>query len=115
MTHYINFAIKTIRGWAKALEVHIIIVAHPAKMRTDQGKRAPTGYDIADSAAFFNKPGLGFTVHEGSEDFQVEIYNWKTRDRLLYGTKPGRIVVRYAEAHGCYRGLDEPVQPELEL
>lgn len=115
MTQYINFAIKTIRGWAKALEIHIIIVAHPAKMRTDQGKRAPTGYDIADSAAFFNKPGLGFTVHEGSEDHQVEIYNWKTRDRLLYGTKPGRIVVQYAEVHGCYRGLDEPVERELDL
>lgn len=115
MTQYINFAIKTIRGWAKALEIHIIIVAHPAKMRTDQGKRAPTGYDIADSAAFFNKPGLGFTIHEGTEDFQVEIYNWKTRDRLLYGTKPGRIVVQYAEVHGCYRGLDEPVERELDL
>jgi twinkle protein len=115
MTQYINFAIKTIRSWAKALDVHIIIVAHPAKMRTDQGKRAPTGYDIADSAAFFNKPGLGFTIHEGAEDFQVEIYNWKTRDRLLYGTKPGRIVVQYAEVHGCYRGLDEPVERELDL
>ena len=113
MTQYINFAIKTIRGWAKALEVHIIIVAHPAKMRTDQGKRAPTGYDIADSAAFFNKPGLGFTVHEGSEEFQVEIYNWKTRDRLLYGTKPGRIVVQYAEVHGCYRGLDKSVEEDF--
>lgn len=115
MTNYINFAIKTIRGWAKALEIHIMIVAHPAKMRTDQGKRPPTGYDIADSAAFFNKPGLGVTVHEGSEDFEVHLYNWKTRDRLLYGTTPGRVVVQYASVYGVYRGLTETAQAELEI
>ena len=115
MTQYINFAIKTIRGWAKALEVHITIVAHPAKMRTDQGKRPPTGYDIADSAAFFNKPGLGITVHEGDEDFQVQIFNWKTRDRLLYGTSPGRITVQYAAVHGVYRALDETTQTEFAI
>lgn len=113
MTSYINFAIKTIRGWAKALEVHICIVAHPAKMRTDGPKRAPTGYDIADSAAFFNKPGLGITVHEGSEDFEVQIINWKTRDRLLYGTKPGIAIVKYAQAWGCYQAVG--AQAELEV
>ncbi|MBP7340663.1 toprim domain-containing protein [Niveispirillum sp.] len=110
MTNYINFAIKTIRSWAKALECHIAIVAHPAKMRTDQGKRPPTGYDIADSAAFFNKPGLGITVHEGKEEGEVEIYNWKTRDRLLYGTRPGRITAHFAQVHGVYRATTEAVQ-----
>jgi twinkle protein len=114
MTNYINFAIKTIRTWAKALEVHICIVAHPAKMRTDGPKRAPTGYDIADSAAFFNKPGLGVTVHEGDEEFEVQLVNWKTRNRLLYGTKPTRAIVEYAPAWGCYRRKGEG-QKELEI
>ena len=119
MTNYINFAIKTIRGWAKLLEVHICIVAHPAKMRTDGKPRAPTGYDIADSAAFFNKPGLGITVHQGDEEYQSQIINWKTRDRLLYGTSPGtKITVEYAEALGRYRQIgtdDRYYQPELGI
>jgi twinkle protein len=103
MTSYINFAIKTIRSWAKALEVHIVVVAHPAKMKTDGRPRPPTGYDIADSAAFFNKPGLGITIHAGEQPGEVQIINWKTRDRLLYGTAPQRITVEYAAAWGCYR------------
>lgn len=103
MTSYINFAIKTIRHWAKSLECHIAIVAHPAKMKTDGKPRPPTGYDIADSAAFFNKPGLGITVHPGDEDNEVQIINWKTRDTMLYGVQRGTIKVEFAATWGCYR------------
>jgi twinkle protein len=110
MTSYINFALKTIRGWAKALEIHVMIVAHPAKTRNDGSKpRAPTGYDIADSAAFFNKPGLGITVHPAEQDFQVQIINWKTRDALLYGTQKGIVLAEFAQSWGCYRGLQETI------
>ncbi|WP_305972607.1 MULTISPECIES: hypothetical protein, partial [unclassified Mameliella] len=54
----------------------------------------PTGYDIADSAAFFNKPSLGFTVHqEANEDGEefVRITTWKVRDSELYGFEKGEI------------------------
>lgn len=106
MTDYIGFALKTIRRWAKALECHVMIVAHPAKMRTDGAKpRAPTGYDIADSAAFFNKPGLGITIHPDDEDNKVQVINWKTRDALSYGTQKGIARVEYAQAWGSYRAI----------
>lgn len=106
MTNYINFALKVIRRWAKKLEVHIAIVAHPAKIKSEGKPRPPTGYDVADSAAFFNKPGLGITVHPGDQEFQVEIINWKTRDTMLYGIERGcKAVVEYAPAWGCYRAL----------
>lgn len=112
MTQYINFALKFIRRLAKKLEVHIAIVAHPKKIMADSGKlRAPTGYDIADSAAFFNKPGLGITIHSGSGDFIVRLSNWKTRDTLLYGVNRGWREVEFAEAWGLYRALDEQAQP----
>ena len=107
MTHYINFALKTIRNWAKALEIHIMIVAHPAKMYREGKPRAPTGYDIADSAAFFNKPGLGITVHPADDENNVEIINWKTRDVLLYGTQRSKIIVQFAQAWGSYRAIGE--------
>lgn len=114
MTQYINFALKVIRGWAKTLEVHIALVAHPAKIRQDGKPRPPTGYDIADSAAFFNKPGLGVTIHEGDEPFQVQLVNWKTRDTLLYGTQKGRVTVEYAPAWGCYRAIGQ-VEHQAEM
>ncbi len=106
MTSYINFALKVIRRWAKTLEVHICIVAHPAKIKSEGKPRPPTGYDVADSAAFFNKPGLGITVHPGDQEFQVQIINWKTRDALLYGLdRGGTALVEYAQAWGCYRAI----------
>ena len=90
LTNYINFALKTIREWAETLDVHIIIIAHPKKMMVDNdGKmRAPIGYDVADSAAFANKPSLGFTVHRTVTDTGcpvTQIMTWKVRDTLLYG------------------------------
>lgn len=107
MTHYINFALRTIRRWAQALECHIAIVAHPAKIKSDGKPRPPTGYDIADSAGFFNKPGLGITVHPADQDNQVQIINWKTRDTLAYGTQKGHVTVEFASAWGCYRRIGE--------
>lgn len=111
MTSYINFALKVIRRWAKKLEIHIAIVAHPAKIKSEGKPRAPTGYDVADSAAFFNKPGLGITVHPGDKEFQVQIINWKTRDVLLYGLDRGGIaLVEYARSWGCYRAINTDAQ-----
>lgn len=107
MTHYINFALRTIRRWAHALECHIAIVAHPAKIRSEGKPRPPTGYDIADSAAFFNKPGLGVTVHPTDDEYQVQIINWKTRDALAYGTQKGHVTVEFAESWGCYRRIGD--------
>ena len=43
--------------------------------------------------------------------------SWRQQEALYAQgrTKPGRIVVQYAEVHGCYRGLDEPVQEGLGI
>lgn len=115
MTNYVNFALKFIRRLAKQLEVHIAVVAHPKKMPTEGKPRPPTGYDIAESAAFFNKPGLGITVHPGENEFAVQIINWKTRDTMLYGTQRGRVEVEFAPEWGLYRayGVEPPQQAEL--
>lgn len=93
MTSYINFALQQIRTWAQQYDTHICLIAHPRKMSTEGKPRPPTGYDIADSAAFFNKPALGFSVHqERDEDAGqqwVKITTWKVRETQLYGFDPG--------------------------
>lgn len=94
MTSYINFALQQIRQWAAQFDTHICLIAHPRKMPTDSGQmRCPTGYDIADSAAFFNKPALGFSVHrEANEEAGtswVKIQTWKVRETQLYGFETG--------------------------
>lgn len=111
MTAYINWATKTLRQWAERLNVHIAVVAHPRKMPTDGAPRIPTGYDIADSAAFYNKPSLGVTVHQreksdpdtGECEKWVELRVWKVRDTLLYGFEKGHVDVVFDTDRRCYR------------
>lgn len=102
MTQYVNFATKFIRQMAERLEVHIALVAHPKKMSTEGKPRAPTGYDVADSAAFFNKPSLGLTVHqetrtdeEGNEVSWVDLHVWKVRNTRLYRVNKGKISMTF--------------------
>lgn len=93
LTNYIGFALQRIRQLAEKLEVHICVVAHPKKMDMNGGKpRAPLGYDIADSAAFSNKPSLGFSVHQDKTENgakYIKIITWKVRDTQLYGIEKG--------------------------
>lgn len=92
MTSYINFALQQIRQWAEQFDTHICVIAHPRKMMTEGKPRSPTGYDIADSAAFFNKPSLGFSVHQEQDDAGenfVRVSAWKVRDVQLYGFEKG--------------------------
>lgn len=90
ITSYINDALRAIRQWAEKLEVHICVVAHPKKL--EHGRGSPKGYDIADSAAWANKPSLGFTVHKAFTEAgtpYVELVTWKVRDSQLYGIFSG--------------------------
>jgi twinkle protein len=110
MTTYINFATKFIRQLAERLNIHIALVAHPKKMPAERAMKAPTGYDIADSAAFFNKPSLGVTVHQGKrsdpdtgdEEQWVELHVWKVRNTRLYKLQKGRVRCHYDRFTGRF-------------
>jgi twinkle protein len=110
MTTYINFATKFIRQMAERLDIHIALVAHPRKMPTEGKPRPATGYDIADSAAFFNKPSLGVTVfpnqkknEDGTTDEWVELHVWKVRKTRLYGFKKGKVMCQYDAETQSYK------------
>lgn len=113
MTAYINFALQQIRQWAEQYDTHICLIAHPRKMMTDGKPRAPTGYDIADSAAFFNKPSLGFSVHqEEDEDGSpfVRVVTWKVRDTQLYGIEKGNIRLTFHQDPMTYSKYESLAQ-----
>lgn len=110
MTAYINFALQSIRTWAEQFDTHICLIAHPRKMNTEGKPRSPTGYDVADSAAFFNKPSLGFSVHqEDSEQMQgmVQISCWKVRDTQLYGFERGAVHAQFNSTLMDYTGANK--------
>lgn len=70
-TEYVGFAIKSFTKFAKRLNIHLIVAAHPAKMqRMKSGKYpVPTLYDISDSAHWSNRPDVGIVIHR--EDLKV--------------------------------------------
>jgi twinkle protein len=109
MTSYINFALQQIRVWAEQFDTHIVVVAHPRKMPTEGKSKPPTGYDIADSAAFFNKPSLGFSVHQEEADDgekYVILSTWKVRETQLYGMEKGTLRLsfdREAMSYSAYQ------------
>ncbi len=114
ITNYINFALQQIRMWAEQFETHVCLIAHPRKMHTDGKMRSPTGYDVADSAAFANKPSLGFTVHqeENEEDGEawVKVSTWKVRDTQLYGFEKGYTRLTFDALPMSYRKFESDVK-----
>lgn len=110
MTAYINWSLQQIRTWAEQFDCHICVVAHPRKMGTEGRPRSPTGYDIADSAAFFNKPSLGFTVHQEADEESgeewVRVTTWKVRDTQLYGFNKGDTRLKFYEQPMSYLKFD---------
>ena len=111
MTSYINFALQQIRQWAQQFDTHICLIAHPRKMNTDGAMRCPTGYDIADSAAFFNKPALGFSVHKETDDDTgeswVKVQTWKVRETQLYGFEAGSIRLTFIPQFMSYTRFED--------
>lgn len=107
LTQYTNYAIKHIRGLAKSLDIHICIVAHPRKINSDSEKiRAPNGYDVADSAAFYNKPDLGVTIHQEKDEHDnrfVSLRVWKVRNTRLYKFQTGKVDADFDPSTMVYR------------
>jgi twinkle protein len=95
-TQYIGRAIRTLKRFAKAFQVHVCIVAHPTKSvkGADGNYLMPTLYDIAGSANFYNKADLGLIVHRENEDHTL-IKVQKSRYHDIIG-RPGVVRMQYS-------------------
>lgn len=109
-TEYTGWAIRALKRFAKAHRVHIIVVAHPAKLqRNRDGKYSPPNlYDIADSAHWYNKPDLGVVIWRERPDpsHPTEIVVAKSRYHSEIG-RPGTIKGQWNEATGRYTIIDD--------
>jgi twinkle protein len=106
VTTYLNTALARIRQWAERFDCAVCIVAHPTKMRTEPNGRSvpPLGYDISDSAAWFNKAAIGCTVHQvEGDDPHVEVINWKSKFQQQYGIWKGKITLDFDPQAMTYR------------
>lgn len=95
-TEYIGRAIRTLKRFAKAFQVHICVIAHPTKSvkDADGNYKMPTLYDIAGSANFYNKADLGVIVHRVNKDDTL-IKTQKSRYHEIIG-QPGEVVMQFS-------------------
>ncbi len=103
LTEYTGAAIKEFKRLAKKYRIHLIVAAHPAKMRYEKDKPVVPGlYDIADSSHWANKPDVGIIIHRPDKnDNTTEIHIKKIRYRGIIG-KEGIIKTSYDFETGRY-------------
>lgn len=109
LTEYVGTALREFRGFARKYEAHVIVVAHPAKMRRDADGRypIPTLYDISDSAHWANRADVGIIVHRTTEhETLIQIAKSRYHDQI---GKPGDIKVNYVwEQSRYYEAATKP-------
>jgi twinkle protein len=89
-TEYTGWAIRSLKRFARKFQVHIILIAHPAKLQKDKGKyHMPSLYDISGSANFYNKADVGIVVHREDKD-STTVKVQKSRYHEIIG-RPGEV------------------------
>lgn len=110
-TEYISQTLSRIRGFARAKDIHIWLIAHPTKMMRDKNGNypVPRPYDVSGSAHFYNKADNCLTIWRdaGAEDEEtrntVELHVQKVRFKMT--GKVGLCQLFYERASGCFRDL----------
>ncbi len=104
-TEYVSYVLTKIRQFARNFDVHVWLVAHPAKLYKDKDGKypVPTPYDISGSAHYRNKADNAFTVYRnvGHEDQDIsDIHIQKIRFKEV--GKVGLVSIRYDYINGVF-------------
>lgn len=109
-TEYISQQLSYVRNWARRNKVHVFIVAHPQKMRREEGKLpVPRPDMISGSQHWWNKADNAITVWRNMEDPMdpnVEIHVLKVRFKHV--GRPGVASLRYDRINGRYYEIPNP-------
>lgn len=104
-TEYVSAVLTKIRQFARNFDVHVWLVAHPAKLYKDKDGKypVPTPYDISGSAHYRNKADNAITVwrNVGHEDQSVaDIHIQKIRFKEV--GKVGLCSLRFDSLRGSF-------------
>lgn len=108
LTEYVGKALREFKSFARKYEAHLIVVAHPAKLKRDTDGRypIPSLYDISDSAHWYNKADVGIVVHrKGEEETLIRVAKSRYHDQI---GKPGDVSVRYVWQRSTFEPFVQP-------
>jgi twinkle protein len=93
-TEYVGRAIKALKRFARKLNIHLIVVAHPTKMakNADGLYSVPSLYDISDSSHWYNKPDIGIIVHRDKDQTIIRVAKSRYHDEI---GKPGEVFAAF--------------------
>ena len=104
-TEYISHALSTVRNWARDNWVHMFVVAHPQKIKREDGKLpVPRPDMISGSQHWWNKADQALTVYrdpEARNTQEVEIHIQKIRFKHI--GRIGMVPLNYDRLTGRYR------------
>ena len=114
-TEYVSEILGKLRRFAQVHGVHVWIVAHPTKLRREDGKiPVPNLYDISGSANWSNKADIGVVVHrdwDGGSN-RVDIYIRKVRFKAVGDV--GMVSLYYDRPTGLY-SESPPTEPRYSM
>ena len=100
-TQYISKKLDELTTFAKQNDVLLFLVAHPYKMKKENGKfEVPNLYSISGSAHFYNKADYGISVYRNDEAGNVEVHIQKVKFKHLGNTGVGYL--QYNLINGRY-------------
>lgn len=102
---YASQAIRKFKKFAKKWGVHLVIVAHPTKIRQEMRDQPMSLYDIADTAAWNNRCDLGVVVFS-REAGMMEVHVLKSRYHRKIG-RPGMVRFMFSPLDNMLRSLPE--------
>jgi len=98
---YTGLQLSKIKIFKEAYDCGVILVAHPQKLKKENGKvEVASGYSVSGSSHFFNKVDNGITVYRDFERELVEVHVWKVRWRFT--GKTGMQEFKYDLETTCY-------------
>jgi len=102
LTQYVSEQLSWIINFTRTHYAHFWLVAHPKKPHPDRMGKAPSPYEIADSAHFYNKGDNIICVHRDQleDSREVEIHLQKIRFKNVGHI--GMVKLRYDRVTGRY-------------
>jgi len=115
LTQYVGSSIRQMKRYAREHQVHIVVIAHPAKMKASlDGKEVmPRLHDISDSSHWANKPDIGMIMYRNEYDLNV-LRVQKCRYEGTIGSR-GQVTLKYDSYRGVFEYLNkEAIEAHIE-
>lgn len=102
-TQYISRVLDRLTNFAQQQDVLIFLMAHPTKVRKDNGNGGiPTMYDINGSANFYNKADFGIIVHRERDESKNYTLVRVEKVKFRHLGAPGDATFKFNVINGRY-------------